>query len=373
MEAIVIGAGPAGLAVAACLKRLGAGVRLLERAGTVGAAWRGHYARLHLHTPKGRSGLPFRPMPGSYPRYPSRDQVIGYLEEYAAAEALAPELGIEVTSVEPDGAGWAVRHSGGTARAGAVVFATGLADRPSRPDWPGRAGFPGPVVHARDYRSPAGLPGGRVLVVGFGNSGGEIALDLAEAGRAVEIVVRGPVNLLPKELLGLPIVSFGLLQKVFPYRVADALTAPVLRLALGDYRRYGLKKSAKGPVAQVREDGRIPLIDIGTLARIRDGSIRVRPGIERIDGTEVRFADGSAGASDAIVLATGYRVDLRGMLGGVPGVLDAAGRPLVSGGRTAAPGLYFCSYRPTPNGQLRQIGTEARAIAADLARRTGRG
>ncbi|MFC2968837.1 flavin-containing monooxygenase [Acidimangrovimonas pyrenivorans] len=368
MRVIVIGAGPAGLAAAACAGQAGHAVTVFERADRVGAAWHGHYDRLHLHTPKSRSGLPYLPMPDDFPRYPSRAQVIDYLERYADHFAIAPVFGAEVRAVRREGAGWYVRHAGGgaEAEAEAVIFATGLADRPHWPTWPGLESFPGPMLHSSSYRRPDSVAGRRVLVVGFGNSGGEIALDLAEAGREVDIVVRRPVNLLPKELFGIPIVSLGLLQKILPYRVADAITAPLLTLAMGDYGRYGLRKAAKGPVAQVREDGRVPLIDTGTLAKIRDGVIGVRPGIARIVGDEITFTDGVRAHYDALMLATGYEVDLRPILGRDSPALDALGRPLASGGRSAAPGLYFCSYRATPNGQLRTISQEARAIAADL-------
>ena len=144
------------------------------------------------------------------------------------------------------------------------------------------------------------------------------------------------------------------------------MTAPVLRLAVGDHARHGLRRSAKGPLAQIVEDGTIPVIDVGALRAIREGRIRVRPGIERVEGARVRFTDGTAAERDAILLATGYRVDLRGLLPGVDGVLDAEGRPLGPGGEAAAPGLYLMGYRSVPNGQLRAIGAQARAIAADV-------
>ena len=273
MRAIVIGAGPAGLAAAACLVRQGIDTGILEQASAVGSSWRNHYGRLHLHTARGRSGLPHHPMPARYGRYPSRTDMVQYLEDYAAHSGLAPRFGVTVATVRKVGASWVVRHNHGEDRADVVVFATGLNSRPFRPDLPGLAGFPGRVLHSSDYKTPDDLAPGRVLVVGFGNSGGEIALDLAEAGAQVTLSVRGPVNILPKEILGVPITSMGLLRKIFHYRTADALTAPLLRAKIGKPEDYGLISAGKGPAAQVIEDGRIPLIDIGTLAAIRDGRI----------------------------------------------------------------------------------------------------
>jgi len=203
--------------------------------------------------------------------------------------------------------------------------------------------------------------------VGFGNSGGEIALDLSDADLPVDIAVRSPVNLLPKELFGRPIQSLGLLQKIFPHRVADRITAPVLRWALGDYTAYGLRRPPVGPVTQIREEGRVPLIDIGTLGAIKAGKISVRPGLERFDGNTVRFVDGTTGEYDGIVLATGYRVDLRPMLGEAPDLLDPQGRPLICGSRAARRGIYFCAYTASPMGQLGQIRMESEGIAADVA------
>ncbi len=364
MRAIVIGAGPAGLAAAACLSRRGVSVEILERAAAVGSAWRAHYGRLHLHTARSRSGLPGMAMPTRYGRYPSRLNMVEYLEDYAAGFGLSPRFGTTVKEVRRSGDGWSVAHSGGTSAGDIVVFATGLNSQPNRPDFPGMDGFSGKILHSSAYQSPDDLGSGSVVVVGFGNSGGEIALDLAEAGRAVTLSVRGPVNILPKEIFGLPITSMGLLRKLLPYRTADALTAPILRAKIGRAEDYGLVSAGKGPAAQVIEDGRIPLIDIGTLAAIRDGRITVRPGITQIDGQSVDFTDGQSTEADHILLATGYRVDLRPLLPDTPEVLDASGCPKVSGGASGARGLFFCSYKASADGQLRQMGTEAEAIAA---------
>ena len=224
------------------------------------------------------------------------------------------------------------------------------------------------MLHSADYRRPADLSGGRVLVVGFGNSGGEIALDLAEHGRAVDLAVRSPVNLVPRDLLGVPVASLGLVRKILPYRVADAVMAPVLRAAMGDPARYGLRRRDKGPLAQIREDGTVPLIDIGTLAAIRDGRIAVRPGLERFDGRTVRFEGGARATYDALVLATGYRADLRPLLRGADEALDDRGRPRVCGGPSGASGLYFIGYHTDPDGHLYSIGRQARAVAAHATR-----
>ena len=252
-------------------------------------------------------------------------------------------------------------------RADAVIFATGMNNVPNRVDLPGGAGFPNTQVHSADYTSSKCYAGKRVLVIGFGNSGGDIALDLAEAGIETTLSVRGPVNILPHDLFGIPITSLGGLRKVLPYKWADALTAPILRLKIGRPEDYGLDLAGKGPAAQVIEDGRIPLIDNGTLAAIKAGKITVRRGIDRIEGPEVNFRNGPVEAFDAIIHATGYRVDLRPLLADVPEALTTEGRPKISGAPNNTPGLYFCSYVASPDGQLRQSGMEASAIAADIA------
>ena len=366
-RAIVIGAGPSGLACAACLQRVGVDVEILERAACVGSSWHGHYERLHLHTVRGRSGLPFLPMPKTYGKFPSRAQMIGYLDAYARHFGLEPVFGTEVSNVVRSGAGWQVSHSGGQAVADVVVFATGMNNAAKSAGLPGMEAFAGPVVHSSQYNTADAYAGKSVLVVGFGNSGGDIALDLAEHGARPTLSVRGPVNILPHSLFGVPITSLGGLRKVLPYRWADAITAPILRAKIGRPEDYGLRSAGKGPAAQVIEDGRVPLIDIGTLAAIKAGKIAVRPGVANVGARQVAFTDGSADAFDAIILATGYRVDLRNMLPDAAEALTAEGRPKVSGAPSPVKGLYFCSYKASADGQLRQSGLEAKAIAADVS------
>lgn len=364
-KAIIIGAGPTGLAVAACLAKVGLETTLLERAAQVGSSWRSHYDSLRLHTVRGRSGLPGMEFPATSGRYPDRQAVVDYLESYAAVMGLSPRFGCEVSRVTRLGDLWQVTHSGGLEEAEAVVFCTGLNGSPRLPDW--ADDFDGPVVHSSDYRNPTPFAGQRVLVVGFGNSGGDIALDLGRAGTAVAMSVRGPVQILPKEILGLPITSFGLLSKLLGPRLVDRLTAPILRMHVGRPEDYGLVSADKGPATMVSEDGRVPLIDVGALGAIREGLVSVRTGVAAVEGREICFADGHVAEFDTVVAATGYEVDLRPMLGEDCRALDHHGRPRVSGAETREPGLYFCSYRASANGQLRASGIEAQAIAQHLA------
>ncbi|MGV6847743.1 MAG: flavin-containing monooxygenase [Marinibacterium sp.] len=365
-RAIIVGAGPAGLACAALLRARGIDTTIFEKRDSVGAVWRGHYDRLHLHTDRAHSALPGLPMPAHYPRYPARDDVVAYFEHYADHNGLRPVLGCEVSAITRANR-WRVHTDQGVQEADFVIIAAGIASSPYRPDWPGLDRFPGPVLHASEYRNPAQIGSGRVLVVGFGNSGGEIALDLAHAGARVSLSVRGPVNVIPREVLGIPILSLAILQTHMPSWLADPVNRMIQRIAFGDLSRLGLRSSRKGPMAQVREDGRVPLIDIGTVQAIRDGRIAIRAGLRRVHGARVTYRDGEAEDCDAILLATGYRPDLRKLLPDCADLLSPGGQPVSSGADSGRDGLFFCSYRVSPTGQLREIGIEAAAIAEAIA------
>ena len=151
------------------------------------------------------------------------------------------------------------------------------------------------------------------------------------------------------------------------YKMADILTAPVLRIAVGRPESYGLRSMAKGPAALVHEDDRIPLIDVGTLGAIKQGRIAVKPGIDRLNGPDVQFTDGTAAPFDTIIAAIGYTVDLRPLLGPDCTALDPTGRPVASGAPTPEKGLYFCSFKVSPDGQLFSTSREAIAIARHAA------
>jgi len=364
-DAIIVGAGPAGLACAATMRAAGISVTVFEKADSVGSVWRRHYDRLHLHTHRVHSGLPGMAMPSDYPAYPSRRQMVAYLEDFAARFDIRPRFNTEVLGIHRDGTRWRAETAFGSISAPAIIIATGIADAPYRPSWLGSETFAGRAIHSSEYRNPDSFAGQRVLVVGFGNSGGEIALDLANAGVHVALAVRGPVQILPRDLLGFPIVSWAILYRRLPARLVDLINAPVLRLAVGNFERLGLRRAAKGPLQMIEEDGHVPLIDIGTLAKIRDGSISIRSGIERFTYDGVKFTDAQAEQFDTVILATGYRPDLRRLLPDVPDVFDRHGMPTLTGQATAAPGLYFCGQITVPTGQLREIAIEAQRIADD--------
>jgi cation diffusion facilitator CzcD-associated flavoprotein CzcO len=362
-DAIIVGAGPAGLACAAMMKARGLDVAVLEKADHVGAAWRRHYDRLHLHTDRKHSGLPGFAMPATYPLYPSRAQMVDYLERYAARFEIKPVFGAAVSRIIRGSGVWRAEIARDSMAAPVVVVATGIADSPHRPSWPGLENYSGAIVHSSEYRNPVPFAGKRVLVVGFGNSGGEIALDLANAGVDAMMAVRGPVQIIPRDLLGFPIMSWVILSRRWPARLVDVVNGPALRLAVGNFEKLGLRRATKGPRQMVEDDGRVPLIDIGTLAKISDGSIKIRGGIDRFTTDSVVFSDATVEKIDAVILATGFRPDLRRLMPDIDGVFDRRGLPRVTGRATALPGLYFCGQITVPTGQLREIAIEAQRIA----------
>lgn len=362
---IIIGAGPSGLAVGACLKRSGVRSILLERGESVGSSWRRHYDRLHLHTERRHSALPFIPFPPGTPRYPSRQQVIDYLEGYAQRTGLDIRFDQEVVSAKRAAGRWTVTTPDHAYESSYLVVAAGNIREPNFPHWPGQQNFAGVVMHSSEYRNGSAYAGKSALVVGFGNSGGEIAIDLHESGARTTMSVRSPVNVIPRELFGIPIQSIGIAQRRTPARISDRLNAPILKAVLGDYTKHGLRKLPYGPATQMRTHHSIPLIDIGTIELIMRGEVPVRPGIEAFSETGVTFTDGTQLDADVVVLATGYRPRVDAFLD-ARASHDEAGTPLISGHEAGVPGLYYCGYFVSPTGMLREIGIEARRIAESI-------
>ena len=366
LPALIVGAGPAGLATAACLKQRGIDPLVLEAGPALGHSWRQHYERLHLHTVKAQSQLPGLPFGEAVPRYPSRAEVVAYLEAYAAHFGVTPHSGEPVRRVRATEGGLVVESARATYRARAVVLATGSNRVPNPEPIPGQEGFRGIIIHAAAYRNADPFDGQRVLVVGAGNTGAEIALDLAEHGAKPTLAVRTPVNVVPRDFLGMPTQLTSIRLRRAPLKFADAVGRMVSRLAFGNLRRHGFARSPLGPLSAIKLRRRIPLIDVGTIAAVKRGEIAVKPAVERFTEIGAAFADGSSGDFDAAVLATGYRPALEEMVA-VPEALAADGFPRDWRGGGACPNLFFVGFDQPATGLLRQIAIEAQAVAAAIA------
>ncbi|MFF8592511.1 flavin-containing monooxygenase [Streptomyces sp. NPDC015220] len=369
----VVGGGPGGLAAAYALRARGVRAVVLERSDQVGASWRGHYDRLRLHTTRRLSALPGLPIPRRFGRWVARDDVVRYLEKYAEHHALEIVTGVEVTRVEPapDGTGWLLRATGGRElTGGAVVVATGHNHTPRLPDWPGRGQYTGELLHASAYRNPGPYAGRDVLVVGVGNTGAEIAVDLVEGGAGrVRLSVRTAPHIVRRSTAGWPAQYTGVLCRRLPVRLVDRLARPLARLSVPDLSEHGLPRPDTGLYSRVRE-GAIPVQDVGLVDAVRTGRVEVVAAVDGFEDGEVLLADGARIRPDAVIAATGYSRGLTDLVGHL-GVLDGRGRPVVHGPRTPgnAPGLYFTGFTNPVSGMLRELAIDAERIARAVAKR----
>ncbi|MGW3989658.1 flavin-containing monooxygenase [Streptomyces sp. NPDC004830] len=369
----VVGGGPGGLAAAYALRARGVRAVVLEKSDRVGASWRRHYDRLHLHTTRRLSALPGLPMPRRFGRWVSRDDVVRYLEKYAEHHRLEIVTGVEVSRIEraPDGTGWLLHATGGRELTGAaVVVATGFNHTPRVPSWPGRASWPGEFLHAGEYRNGKPYAGRDVLVVGVGNTGAEIAVDLVENGAArVRLAVRTVPHIVRRSTAGWAAQYSGVLVRRLPVGLVDRISRVQARVAVPDLSAHGLPRPDTGLYSRV-EQGAIPVQDVGLIDAVRKGRVEI---VAAVDGFEedggVLLADGSRISPDAVIAATGYVRALEDLVGHLD-VLDARGRPVAHGPRAprTAPGLYFTGFTNPISGNLREMAIDAVRIAKAVAR-----
>ncbi|WP_055480157.1 flavin-containing monooxygenase [Sphaerimonospora mesophila] len=348
---VIVGGGQAGLAAAHAALGAGWHPLVLEASDRPVGSWRGYYDSLKLFSPARYSSLPGLAFGGDGERYPCRDEVVDYLERYAAGlvgRGAEIRTGAHVTAVEAsDGDGFSVRLAGGevlTARI--LIAASGSFARPHRPVLPGLDGFTGQVLHAADYRSPASLSGERVVVVGAGNSAIQIAYELAAHAR-VTVASRDPIRFVAQRPLGRDLHFW---------------------LRLTGFDRLPLRRADRPPTVPVLDDGRYR-------QALRQGRFDRRPMFDRLDGDHVEWADGHRERIDAVLLATGYRPNLDYLAD--LGALTADGRPLQRGGVSHThPGLGYLGleWQRTPSSNtLRGVGADARHLVRSLARMDGAG
>ncbi len=369
-EVVVCGAGAAGLGVAASLQRVGMDALVVERSDGVAASWRSRYAALRLNTPGWMSTQPgYRASRRRYGEYPSRDNWVRYLEDYAAHHGLEIRFGTEVRRIDRAGGAWRVETGEGTLDARAVVVATGFDHDPYTPDWPGREDFSGELTHAASFRDPEPYRGKDVLVVGPGVTGSEVSHLIAAGGaERVRVASRTPPHVIRRKLFGTPAQVTGAVLHHLPLRAADAISAVAERLVIGDLTRYGIPRPTTGMATLMAERGQAPAFDDGFVDSVKAGRIEIVAAVEGFDGDDVHLADGSRIQPDAVIAATGYRRGLEPLVGHL-NILDPHGLPLTHGGRQhpSAPNLFFTGYRTELSGQLRLMRFDARAIARALS------
>ena len=370
LNALVIGAGPAGLGAGAAIKRRGIPVLVLERGKSVATSWRHRYEGLRLNTPRVTSSPPVYRIPRKLGRWVAREDFVGYLEEYVEHTGLTVRSGVEAKRVDPSDGGWRVETSNGAFDASHVVVATGYDRVPVMPSWPGREGFTGELLHSADFRSPVPYRGRDVLVVACGNTGSEIATFLARAGAArVRVAMRTPPNLVARELFGMPLTASAVVLERFPPVILDGAGRLSQWLLFGNVeKKLGIPPAPQGIQTTLSERRVAPLVDDGFVEEVERGRIDLVGAVEGFDGAEVLLAAGDRIQPEVVIAATGYERGLEPLVGHL-GVIGEWGEPIANGRPVPGhPGLWFTGFVPRLSGQLHGAQRDALRIARAIAR-----
>jgi putative flavoprotein involved in K+ transport len=375
-DVVVIGAGPSGLAVARELEhKHGIETLVIDRAQAPAVSWRTRYDNFRLNTTGFLSHLPGQRIPLTAGRWPTREDMVRYFDDYVQRQHIPLELGCEVDEIVPAANGWRLKTSSGEVRSRAVVLATGNYRTPVIPPWPGLSEFTGEVLHSGDFRNGWSFCSRDVLVVGAGNSAADIAVQLADSGaRRIWLAVRTPPHLVRRAIGPLP---SDILLELFAWAPAG-MVDPVIglseRLMWGDLSAYGFNRPPAGLKATVERTGRIPTLADELIDAVRAGRVEVVPSVAAFESNRVILSDGSAIPAAAVIAATGFSMDLDGMIGSL-GILDDKGKLAGGFASDVGNGIFAIGYGIPPNGPLRAIRRASTPLARKIAtylRGTGR-
>jgi pyruvate/2-oxoglutarate dehydrogenase complex dihydrolipoamide dehydrogenase (E3) component len=366
MSTIIVGAGPAGLATSRELMRRGVDHRVLERGDRVGHTWANLYDSLVLHTGRHLSALPGMPIPKTAPLFVPRRDFVDYLRSYADTVRLPVNTNADVVAAERADGRWRLHlESGATLEAKVLVVATGIVANPYVPDIIGRHRFTGEVTHSVTYRRPDELSGKRVLIVGAGNSAGEIAVEIARAGGNVTVAVQSGARVVPRELLGIPIQYVSVALSPLPRVVLDSISAIMGGLS-------GLVRGPSGlPPPPATVCPKVPLVGLALADALRARTIALRGGLKAFTSSGMRFADGSEEAFDHVIFATGYRAAVQFLDRAVR--VDRCGFARRNDRVVSADqeNLYFVGHNYDTRGGLFNISLDAKRAARYITRAAG--
>jgi len=365
------------------LKRRGIDPLVLEQTDQIASSWRSRYDSLRLNTPRITSTLSGYRMPRRCGRWPVRDDVVAYLEDYARRHGLRIQFETKLNRVErvdgrgagEDAARWLLDTSRGEITARFAVLALGHDAEPKLPDLPGREGFAGTLIHSAAYRNPEPFKGKEVLVISARNTGSEIAYELAtQGGCTVWTSMRTAPNVFPREWpLGFPLNYSTVLLDPLPDAVLDQAAYVTQWLIYRNLSKHGIPRAPLGVQTATKTRHVSVLVDAGFIRALKAGQLKLVAAVERFDGAEVVLADGSRLRPQVVIAATGYNTNLPETVGHL-GVLDERGLPAVNGELTRgrehpnAPGLFFNGYYVSAAGQLRFMRIYGRQIARSIAR-----
>ncbi len=365
---LIIGAGPAGLAVAGRMRKQKLDFEILESSENIADRWHHHYDRLLLHTVKQLSNLPHLEFPEDYPTYVPREKLVEYYENYAKHFDIKPQFSETVVSIKLENEGWEViSESGKKFLAENVIIATGINRVPHVPIFKNQDAFQGNLVHSIYYKNTKPFHNKKVLVVGMGNTGAELALDLSENNIDVTLAVRSPITIVPRDVNGRPVQLTAKTLAKIPFGIGDWLGTQIRKVVIGDLTKYGVPLSKQHPVVQLRETGKTPVIDLGTVAHIKKGKIKIVGKIDQFYEKGVLFESGEKHEFDSIILATGYRAKVEDFLENGKEFLDKYEVPKQPIGDGKFKGLYFVGFDNYKlGGILGTIYNDSKTIVEDI-------